>query len=725
MIKYYTMDEIEEYLSLFSISTIVRHSKRKKSYYNIPCTFDIETTNAYIDHTTGECLQADYVVKLKEDNPKKFDALRYTKFCFMYVWQVSIDDKLFLGRTWKEFLFFMDKIRNKFKLDSRKYLIFYVRNLEFEFQFIKKYFKWENVFATEPHKVLYARTVDGFEFKCSYFLAGCSLETTGKNLVKYKAEKQTGKLDYKKIRHSLTPLTDDEISYCLYDVIVDSNFIRESMENEKNGNILNIPYTKTGYVRRYVKQHVLDRMCKLEYQKTVFKFTMDLDKYAQLKRCFMGGFTHSSALNTGVVFDDVSSQDFTSSYPACLLLEKYPMDRGRKYKPKSYDDFIQKTKTYCCIFDISFINIRMKDGVIENIISESKCFDKKNIIVNNGRIVEADSISITLTEIDFECICQFYDFDKIKISNMWIYKKGYLPKQLLECVLHFYKGKTELKDVAGKEVEYQILKGMLNAIYGMMVTDPIRPLITFEDDIFKVSFENMQEMIDAYNTKYDRFLVYEWGLYCTAYARRNLFTAVHELGIDFIYADTDSVKYLNHHKHVEYFKNYNDLIYQKIKLVCKEYEFNEADFSPLTKDGVTKTIGIWDYEGEYIHFKTLGAKRYMVESKKKGVNITVAGLNKKEAVPYIEHLAKTKNMNVFDVFSDELFVDGEHSGKLLHTYLDDMQEFSVTDYLGNKLDVISLSGVHLEPSSYSLSLPELYKKYINHIRQKYKKGDLF
>ena len=63
-------------------------------------------------------------------------------------------------------------------MDSRKYLIFYVRNLEFEFQFIKKYFKWDNVFATEPHKVLYARTVDGFEFKCSYFLAGCSLETT-------------------------------------------------------------------------------------------------------------------------------------------------------------------------------------------------------------------------------------------------------------------------------------------------------------------------------------------------------------------------------------------------------------------------------------------------------------------------------------------------------------------------------------------------------------------
>ena len=182
---------------------------------------------------------------------------------------------------------------------------------------------------------------------------------------------------------------------------------------------------------------------------------------------------------------------------------------------------------------------------------------------------------------------------------------------------------------------------------------------------------------------------------------------------------------MNHSKHEKYFENYNNLIYQKIKLVCEEYEFDEADFSPYTIKGVKKTIGVWDYEGCYIHFKTLGAKRYAVESKEKGLNITVAGLNKKDAVPFIKQIAKDKNMTFFEVFDDELFVDGEHSGKLLHTYIDDAKTFYVTDYKGNKIEVTSLSGVHLEPSSYSLSLTELYKKYINHIRQKYKKGDLF
>ena len=60
-----------------------------------------------------------------------------------------------------------------------------------------------------------------------------------------------------------------------------------------------------------------------------------------------------------------------------------------------------------------------------------------------------------------------------------------------------------------------------------------------------------------------------------------------------------------------------------------------------------------------------------------------------------------------------MFISGEYSGKLLHTYLDDKQEFDSVDYLGNKEHVISLSGVHLEPSSYSLSLADKYKNYFS------------
>lgn len=730
--QYYTIDNIDCALSLFKLTKIKRFSKKKIQYYNLPVTFDIETTNAYIDNYTNDLHKAVDIVKIKEASTK-FDKEKYQKICFMYVWQMMLENVLIIGRTWEEFIEVMNKIKDYFKLSSNKYLIIYVRNLEFEFQFIKHYFNFTKVFATEPHKVIYAQTNDGFMFKCSYFLAGCSLETTGKNLTKYEAVKQVGKLDYNLIRNSKTPLTEDEIQYCLYDVIVDNYFIRESMENEPKNSIIKIPLTKTGYVRRYVKKYVLNSKLHKVYRKKVHLFTMDKNKYQQLKRCFAGGFTHSNALNTGVTFQNVHSQDFTSSYPACLLLEKYPMTKPRLYQIKDYEDFKKHIELYACIFDIEFINIKMADGVYENIISDSKCFYiSSDAIINNGRVVSASSLKITITEVDYENIKQFYTFEKIRVNNFWISRKDFLPKELLECVLYFYKGKTELKDIDGKEKEYLILKGMLNAIFGMMVTDPVKPQIDFDGTNFTVDASNIEDCLNSYNTRYDKFLVYEWGIYCTAYARRNLFTGIKELKEDYIYADTDSLKYTNFDKHKKYFDTYNAIIVKKIERVCKKYNFDINDFSPEDIYGVKHTIGLYDYDDHYKQFKTLGAKRYMVEYAKDSkhykdgkinYNLTVSGLNKKTAVPFMVELAKKENKSIFELFNDDLFISGEHSGKLLHTYIDTIQEFDCIDYLGNKEHIKTLSGVHLEPSSYSLSLADRYKNYLNHIQTKYKKGD--
>lgn len=730
--NYYTMSNVDEFLTLFKLSKIKVYSKKKKKFYNLPITFDIETTNIYKHIESGKIYQANEIVKRKEKDAK-FPIEQYEKIAFMYVWQLQILNYSFMGRTWAEFNQFMQCLKEHFKLDENKYLIIYVRNLEFEFQFIKHFFTWSNIFASEPHSVIYARCDDGFEFRCSYFLAGCSLETTGKNLVKYKATKQTGKLDYNLIHTFDTPLTEDEIEYCLYDVIVDNNFIRESMENELHQSLLKIPLTKTGYVRRYVKNYVLKSKWVKTYRKKVLQFTMDEKKYHQLKRCFAGGFTHSNALNTGKVFHDVHSQDFTSSYPAVMLMEKFPMTKPRLYQPKGYDDFIEHINIYACIFDIEFINLRMKKDVYENIISESKCFDiSSDAIINNGRVVSASKLSTTICEIDYVNICQFYDFDKIKVANMWISRKDYLPKELMECVLHFYKGKTELKDVDGKETEYLLLKGLLNSIYGMMVCDVVKPIIEFENDMWTINADNFEKCLEKYNTRWDKFLVYEWGIYITAYARRNLFTGIKELKHDFIYADTDSLKYTNFDAHKKYFDAYNKMILKKIDSVCKKYKFDIEDFKPKDIKGNEHIIGLWDYDDHYETFKTLGAKRYMVEYAKDShhykqgqtpYNLTISGLNKKKAIPYLCDLAKKENKSIFDLFNDDMFVDGEHSGKLLHTYIDDTKECDVIDYLGNKSHIIALSGVHLEPSSYSLSLAEQYKKYIADVETKYKRGD--
>ena len=105
-------------------------------------------------------------------------------------------------------------------------------------------FEWEKVFAIDDRKPNYVLCKQGIEFRCSYQLSGYSLAMVGKNLQKYKVKKLEGDLDYNKIRHCETPLTAEEMAYCVHDVLVVMAYIHECIETE--GNITQIPNTKTG-----------------------------------------------------------------------------------------------------------------------------------------------------------------------------------------------------------------------------------------------------------------------------------------------------------------------------------------------------------------------------------------------------------------------------------------------------------------------------------------------
>ena len=91
----------------------------------------------------------------------------------------------------------------------------------------------------------------------------------------------------------------------------------------------------------------------------------------------------------------------------------------------------------------------------------------------------ADLLVTSITELDLDTIQKVYDFDSMTVGSAWASKKRYLPKTIVETILDLYAGKTELKDVDGKEQEYQRLKALLNSCYGMMVTDIMRAVIMF------------------------------------------------------------------------------------------------------------------------------------------------------------------------------------------------------------------------------------------------------
>ena len=106
----------------------------------------------------------------------------------------------------------------------------------------------------------------------------------------------------------------------------------------------------------------------------------------------------------------------------------------------------------------------------------------------------------------------------------------------------------------------------------MSVTNPLRDEIVCDGETWDVEHltgEKRLEVLNKYNDSKNRFLFYPWGIYVTAYARRNLFTGILECGDDYIYSDTDSVKIKNGEDHKEYFKAYNDLAQQKLRSACK------------------------------------------------------------------------------------------------------------------------------------------------------------
>ena len=684
----YELKDLTQFLSQINAKDIIK--SKDKIYYNLAMSFDIETSSFYEDKNG--------VIYTNDDYRKLKNTVKAEKKAIMYIWQFAIEENVIIGRTWNDFLYFCKKLYDFLNLKER-YIVVYVHNLSYEFQFICKWFNWIDIFADSERKPIKATTDTHFIFKCSYRLSGYSLEVLANNLKSHNIKKMVGDLDYNLIRNSKTPISKEELKYCENDVLIVTSYIDEQIN--EFGNIEKIPLTQTGKVRRYVRKQCFQNK---EYQYFIKELTIEKPEYMLLKNAFMGGFTHCNAMYTNKICQNVTSYDFTSSYPTVLISEKYPMSKGKEVYITTETELLNLIKNYCVLVDLQFTNIKTS-FMYEQIISYSKCRNVKNPLINNGRIVQADTLTISCTDVDFLNIRDFYKWDSMKIGLCYIYKKDYLPKEFIKTILHLYKSKTELKGVDGKEVEYLHSKELLNSLYGMCVTSIVHDTVNFNGSEWTTENGNLEEELKNYNTDKNRFLFYHWGVWCTAYARNNLYTGIKECKDDYIYSDTDSIKIFNADKHKMYFQKYNEWIVQKLEKCLKYHNIPLDYISPKTIKGETKTLGIWDFDGFYTDFKTLGAKRYIYRKDDK-ISITVCGLSKKSGKEFIENQQKP-----FLFFNDGMFVDCEHTGKMTHTYIDREIENIITDYLGNQAYYHEKSFIHLEKTDYLLSLSDMYIKY--------------
>lgn len=694
MKNYTSVDDV--YLSQFEIKEI--KTNKKVTYLNIESAFDIETTS-YINN--GE------------------------KSAFMYIWMfgLGLGKEIFYGRTWEEFLDLCEKLQQYFGLNENRRLVIYVHNLGYEFQFMCNYFNWENVFAINERKPIKALCSYGIEFRDSYILSGYSLANTAKNLTTHKVRKMEGDLDYSLIRHQSTQLTEKELGYCSNDIEIILAYINEQIVQYED--ITKIPLTNTGRVRKYVKDvcyytssnHRKSNRGKYQrYRQIMSDLTLDKATYIQLKRAFMGGFTHSNPNHTNKTLENVSSIDLTSSYPTVMLADKFPMSRAKELNITTVEELKKAMSLYCLVFDLKLEGLR-NTLKYESYISESKCFKMVKPVINNGRVYDAEMIQTTITDVDFNIIEKVYEWDKISIANVRGFVKAYLPKSIIESILNLYQDKTTLKGVEGKEVEYLLSKGMLNSVYGMCVTDVVKDEHVF-NETWGIERVDVDEKIDEYNKSKNRFLFYPWGIWVTAYARRNLWTAILNIGDDYIYSDTDSIKMLNFDKHKEYVEKYNKHIGKKLADMMEHYKLNVDLLAPKTIQGKAKPLGIWEFEGNYSHFKTLGAKRYLVKENGE-FHLTVAGLSKKNGINHMVNICGGDTEQVFNIFNDNLYIPADKTGKMTHTYIDTEKEMFVVDYDGVEERVLTLSGIHLEPCDFTLSISEQYNQFLRAISSGY------
>lgn len=702
------------------VRKIKRFKDKKIEYYNYPVSFDIEVSSFRINDEPRAC---------------------------MYVWMMGFGDNandlLIIGRTWDEWLQIIKIVRKHFHLKIDRVLICYAHNLSYEMQFIRKFFTWHKVFALDKREPLYMRTKWGLEFRCSLLLSGYKLETLAENLLYHNINKMVGDLEYSKTRHSKTPLTDKELGYCINDVKIVCSYISERMQLD--GNITKIPLTKTGYVRRDCKNacYGLDHKAPkyYKYRENMQILTITPHEYKLLCCAFMGGYTHANSFYVGQTLKDLWSDDFISSYPCVIVSEKYPMSRGELCYP-DIEEVYKKIDTYGWILDIELYGVESKI-LQDDYISYSKCIECTSYVLNNGRVNRAEYIHIVVTSIDLDIILKTYRITGgVKVKQAYKYFLNFLPTDFIKQVLSYYQKKTVLKGVKGFEAELLGAKERVNACYGMMVTSPIRPNISYKNDewvsdrsenkkasyMYYMDEKKIEKDIEKYNNNPNRFSFFPWGVWVVAWARKNLWSGILNIGADYVYSDTDSIKYLNGEAHQKYFNDYNNTLIQKLHKACDYHKLPFDLVAPKNKEGKTKILGLWESESKtpntptYSRFKTLGAKRYMTEDyTTHEISLTVSGLNKERAIPYL--LDKFGRDKIFERFTDDeygidnLSIPEGHSGRMVATYIDDETQGEVVDYLGVKGYYHEMSSVHLEDSTYTLSLSKDYFKYLLGIKE--------
>ena len=721
----------------------------KKVYSNMIYGFDIETTtyNHITSHYLSNFQYVDF--NLKSEN-------------ITTILQ-NISDPIYC-RSAADVNNFLVNLNEQMK-EQEKYVIIYIQNLAYEFDFLIKNVDFiKNNFSNEESLFIKSRIpliirLEHIELRCSYKLLNKSIAQLGENLGFEKLA-----IDYKKQYFYFSDLPFEEYDYNKRDVQIMLVSILKECSRWKYINTVNdIPLTSTGFTRKnniFINsnkaKNIWAGMCS--YQKK-----LDIDYIKFIEEVFSGGYNHANAYLTGIPLSNVFSIDIVSSYIDSILHREYPR-YFKEYKGqhkltylnfcirKNQCDYMHCINNYFSPFPNSFltkikmVNVKVKTLKNNNLIvpiSYNKCTDVRGCVLDNGRIVKASELIISCNEVDLFIFQQFYDFDIEDCYKLYYttYRK-ILPEFVTKSVRTYLNEKSTLKDIIKKiekndkitkkdfynqksssyiyddeeisnilnlddilhhiNVEYSGSKNKLNAQYGINVQKLLTPNITYNIE----NDEYINNEVEEITTKYF-YRDFTVGVYITSYSRLNLFMfalfLINECeDVQLVYSDTDSWKGTGNLFEIkECVKKYN--------LIVEEVVNNSDDYN----------IGYFDYEAEYDNFCTLGCKKY-IYSIGKEVHSTIAGINKKNTSKALTELYKSFDYDfttLCDIaFSPCTIYSSSVTQKLVTKYNNDEYCISVVDENGKSGIISGRNIVELVESDYILMdfFKPAIKEYLNY-----------
>lgn len=744
--------EIEELPLLQKMLDCTDSHKRNVNYLNIPCAFDIETTNIVSDYENNsfidisvynyikgstlkysaaikkdiadfESLRRSYFGKIKLSNRKGtpidtyYDEIKsiypyyfpeeiinpsdqllkifevfddnkplhedFRPYAFMYHWQFCIDDCVCFGRSWNDFMKLIKTLEQRMNLSLANRLVIYVHNLPFEWAFMNRFINYHEGFFREERKPLKIVTDEGIEFRCSYALSNMSLGKFCENeegVIHYKLSGDD--YDYMKLRTPSTKLSEYEEGYCYNDVRGLCECIRSKL---KHDTIAGIPLTSTGYVRRDLREAVRGDK---KYRTLFRNNALDAHLYKLNREAFRGGDNHANLDYVDQVIRDGHSKDEISAYIATMMMDLVPQTAFFKLNVST---FMNRDMTgFALLMEVRFVNIRYRGNCGIPYIAAAKCrkFTEDHLI-DNGRILYANVMEAVITDIDYNIILSEYSYDDIFIKEIWASKYAPLSDKIKNKIMDYYRAKTLLKGNKAEVYEYNKSKNKLNSSYGCMVMRIDQAEVTYNDSTheYLTKEPELDDVLSKFYKNRNNFLSYQHGVWITAGSRLRLRKMLHIIGEDVIYCDTDSIKYIGDHE-ADFKKRNDEIIQEAIK----------AGAYAETSDGTIKYMGVWEDDGDYDEFKTLGAKKYVYREGNE-ITSTISGVNKEAG-------AKFFTENGIDSFAIDTKI--ENSGHLTAYYNDvNIHEITV-----NGETFLSASNVALVDNTYTIGVTGEYEDLI-------------